>query len=122
MKAILKIDKRAAESDEVICIPQKNYNLDIGFPSGSNTVFSAGWNIRKEEVSSKRAVEVRLEVDIFFETSLGFNTQRGGGPKLDHAPLNFYGAKPSDQIPSNQIVIALKFICTHFIFSALDKN
>ena len=27
-----------------------------------------------------------------------FNTQRGGGPILDHAPFNFYEAKPSDQI------------------------
>ena len=55
--AILKIDKKAASSEEVICIPQKNYNLDIGFPSGTKSVFSAGWNIAKEGVSNKRAVE-----------------------------------------------------------------
>ena len=49
---------------------------------------------------------------------LPFNTQRWGGPILDHAPLNIYGAKPSGQISSNQ------YSCPSFlrIFLVLGAN
>ena len=47
----------------------------------------------------------------------------GGGPILDHAPLNFYRAKSSGQISSNQNRYCLKiYFYVFYFFKPWTKN
>ena len=76
--------------------------------------------VKRMDVPIKSADD--LAAVSYFLTPNPVNTQRGGGPILDQAPSNFYGAKPSGQISSkqNRYCLLIHSYVLYF-FLALDK-